>query len=78
MRPLFTLHAGEFLVGEYIERTFPSLNVWVPAKDTGVDLLITDESAQMSLFRLSYLAITSSQRHWMTSSGRCLPPAGWS
>lgn len=46
MRPLFTVHAGEFLVGEHIERNFPSLNVWVPAKDTGVDLLVTDASAR--------------------------------
>lgn len=45
MRPLFTVHAGEFLVGEHIEKTFSSLNVWVPAKDTGVDLLVTDAGA---------------------------------
>jgi len=43
MRPLFTVHAGEFLVGEFIEREFRSLNVWIPSKDTGVDLLVTDE-----------------------------------
>src|SRR3972149_7324251 len=41
MKPLFTVHAGEFLAGEYIERKL-RLNVWVPAKDTGVDLLISD------------------------------------
>lgn len=46
MRPFFTIHAGEFLVGEYIENTFKSLNVWLPAKDTGVDLLITDKTAK--------------------------------
>lgn len=46
MRPLFTVHAGEFLVGEHIEKTFSSLNVWVPAKDTGVDLLVTDAGAR--------------------------------
>ena len=42
MKPLFTVHAGEYLVGEYVERTFPRWNVWVPSKDTGVDLLVTD------------------------------------
>lgn len=42
MKPLFTIHAGEYLVGEYIERNFPRWNVWVPSKDTGVDLLVTD------------------------------------
>lgn len=42
MKPLFTIHAGEYLVGDYIERTFPGWNLWLPSKDTGVDLLITD------------------------------------
>lgn len=42
MRPLFTVHAGEYLIGEYIEHNFPRWNVWVPSKDTGVDLLVTD------------------------------------
>jgi hypothetical protein len=42
MKPLFTVHVGEYLVGAYIERTFPRWNVWVPSKDTGVDLLVTD------------------------------------
>lgn len=44
MRPIFTVHAGEFLVGEYIEKRFPKLNVWVPSKDTGVDLLVTNKN----------------------------------
>ena len=45
MRPLFTVHAGEFLVGEFIEKSFPGLNVWVPSKDTGIDLLVTNTAA---------------------------------
>src|SRR5260370_24225168 len=46
MRPLFTIHAGELLVGEHIERHFPKLNVWIPTKDTGVDLLVTDRKSR--------------------------------
>ncbi|MFH1349535.1 MAG: hypothetical protein ABII26_01235 [Pseudomonadota bacterium] len=42
MKPLFTVHAGEYLTGAYIERTYPRWNVWVPSKDTGIDLLVTD------------------------------------
>lgn len=42
MKPLFTIHAGEYIVGEYIERNFRRTNVWIPAKDSGVDLLISD------------------------------------
>ena len=42
MKPLFTIHAGELVAGDYIERKFRRVNVWVPAKDTGVDLLVSD------------------------------------
>jgi len=42
MKPLFSIHAGEYLVGAYIERTYRRWNVWVPSKDTGVDILVTD------------------------------------
>ena len=42
MRPIFTVHAGEFLVGQHIEREFKK-NIWVPTKDTGVDLLVTNQ-----------------------------------
>lgn len=43
MRPIFTIHAGEFIVGEHLERKYKRrLNVWVPTRDTGVDLLVTN------------------------------------
>lgn len=44
MRPIFTLHAGEFLVGQHVERVFKSYRVWAPTKDTGVDLLVTNKT----------------------------------
>src|SRR5665213_2497482 len=44
VKPLFTVHAGEFLVVDYVDRHFRSLNVWIPAKDTGVDLLVSDRT----------------------------------
>jgi hypothetical protein len=43
MKPIFTVHAGEFLVGDHIGREYQRVNVWVPTKDTGVDLLVSDE-----------------------------------
>jgi hypothetical protein len=49
MRPLFTIHAGEFLVGEYLEKNYPRLNVWIPSKDTGVDLLVTNAANNKSI-----------------------------
>jgi len=42
MKPLFTIHAGEYLVGSHIEQKFRRVNVWVPSRDTGVDLLVSD------------------------------------
>ena len=41
MRSLFTIHAGEYLAGLHIQQQF-KFNVWVPAKDAGIDLLVTD------------------------------------
>lgn len=49
MRPLFTIHAGEFLVGEFLEKNFPKLNVWIPSKDTGIDLLVTNSTNTNSI-----------------------------
>lgn len=43
MRPIFTLHAGEYLVGDYLEKRFKDFRVWLPSKDTGLDLLVTDK-----------------------------------
>lgn len=44
MKSLFTIHVGEYLVGSYIERDFKNVNVWVPSKDTGIDLLLTNSN----------------------------------
>ena len=42
MKPLFTVHAGEYLVGSHVEQTFRRVHVWVPSRDAGVDLLVSD------------------------------------
>jgi hypothetical protein len=39
---MFTIHAGEYLTGLHIQRRFPKFNLWLPTKDTGTDLLVTD------------------------------------
>lgn len=52
MNPLFTIHGGEYLVGEAIERLKikgPPLRVWVPSKDTGIDLLVTSHDCKKTL-----------------------------
>lgn len=77
MRPLFTVHAGEFLVGEYIERHFPSLNVWIPAKDTGVDLLVTDVNARHTLSLQVKLSRDYRPPEATEDFDRSLVAAGW-
>ncbi len=44
MKTLFTIHAGEFLVGSEIEQRIPKARIWLPSKDTGIDLLVTNSS----------------------------------
>ncbi len=42
MKPIFTIHEGEFLVGDHISRALGRrFSVWVPASDQGIDLLVT-------------------------------------
>lgn len=43
MKSIFTIHAGEYLVASYIEKTYKKARVWLPSKDTGIDLLVTNE-----------------------------------
>ena len=49
MKPLFTIHAGEYLVGAFIEKNFKRANVWVPLRDTGVDLLVSDRRNRVNI-----------------------------
>ena len=49
LKPLFTVHEGEFLVGDFIGRKFRDVDVWVPAKDRGIDLLVTDSNCKKAV-----------------------------
>jgi hypothetical protein len=49
MRPLFTIHAGEYIAGSFIEQRFPRCRVWIPSRDTGIDLLVTDNACARSV-----------------------------
>lgn len=47
MQPIFTIHAGEYLVGSHIEQKLRdnagnNFHVWMPSKDIGIDLLVTN------------------------------------
>jgi hypothetical protein len=62
VKPLFTIHAGEFVLGDYIERKYPRVNVWVPTKDTGVDLLVSGKKNKKGL-SLSSQILAALPRH---------------
>ena len=49
MKPLFTIHAGEYLVGSHVEHQFRRVKVWIPTKDTGTDLLVSDRLKRHSV-----------------------------
>ncbi len=54
MRPLFTIHAGEYLVGLHVQKEL-KLNAWIPAKDIGIDLLVTDAKNRLAVsFQVKY------------------------
>ena len=49
MKPLFTIHGGEYLFGNEVEARFPKLRIWIPSKDDGIDFLLTNKEYQMPL-----------------------------
>ena len=70
MKPISSIHAGEYLVGTHIEENYKSLNVWLPSKDTGIDLLVTDHSNRKTVS----LKIKFS-KHFLGSLGNSLSDA---
>lgn len=77
MRPLFTIHAGEYLVATRIEEDFPQLRVWIPSKDIGVDLLVTDARQN----KIASLQVKFSKDYLATNPGTAITPdiasGGW-
>ncbi len=49
MKPIYTVNAGEYLVGSFIEENFKNLNIWIPSKDTGIDILLTNSGNNKSI-----------------------------
>lgn len=45
MKPFYSIDAGEFLVGSAIEKRFPTVSLWFPAKDSGDDFLILNHES---------------------------------
>jgi hypothetical protein len=77
MRPLFTVHAGEYLVGSFIERSYPDWNVWVPSKDSGVDLLLTDSRNRRSVSIQIKYSKDFRPAHLINAEREILRAIGW-
>ncbi len=75
MRPIFTIHAGEYLVASFFEEKFKNYNVWIPSKDTGIDLLVTNStnkktvSIQVKFSKDWTTHITEALQHGLKSCG---------
>lgn len=77
MKPIFTPHAGEFLVGEMIEQEY-GLNVWLPSKDVGTDLLVTDPGNSRTCSLQVKLSRDYADRYKMPSLGiGDITASGW-
>jgi hypothetical protein len=79
MKPIYTVHAGEYLVGTYIEKTYQDLNVWFPSKDRGIDLLVTNQNNTKAVslqikFSKDYVQLHSYKEPEVSRGIRCM---GW-
>ncbi|OHD59411.1 MAG: hypothetical protein A2014_12790 [Spirochaetes bacterium GWF1_49_6] len=55
MKPIFSIHIGEYLVGNYLEKKFKKCNLWIPSKDTGIDFLMTNSDNTRNVsFQVKY------------------------
>ncbi|MGA2299995.1 MAG: hypothetical protein ABSG77_04780 [Candidatus Acidiferrum sp.] len=77
MKPLFAVHGGEYLVGSHIEKHFKRVNVWIPSRDTGIDLLVSDHRNRRTVslqvkFSKDYL-VTEGKPEFLKS----LRASGW-
>jgi hypothetical protein len=80
MKRNFSIHPGEYLTGSYIQKRFRHVNIWVPAKDTGIDLLVTDRTNRQTVslqvkYSKDYLAADMQKRP--PELKRTLRACGW-
>ena len=77
MKPLFTIHAGEYLVGCHIEQHFKRVSVWVPSRDTGVDLLLSDRRNRQTISLQVKLSRDYLPTHWSAEFQAKLRASCW-
>ena len=49
MRPVFTIHGGEYIFANEFGKRFPELDLWIPLDDDGIDFLITSKKNRKTL-----------------------------
>ena len=76
MKPIFTIHAGEYLVGSEIEKKFKEVRVWVPSKDTGIDLLVTNKQCNKTV-SVQVKFSKDFSLNWKPKQRVSLSSAGW-
>jgi len=78
MKPMFTVHVGEYLVGEQIERMYPRWQVWVPSRDTGVDLLVSNpKNRKLALLQVKFSKDFNPTHSPPLTQGRLLATGWW-
>jgi len=77
VKPIFTLHAGEFVFGEHVEKRFRNVNLWVPTKDTGIDFLLSDKANGATVSVQVKMSRDYRPPHAATNFDNFLEAAGW-
>jgi hypothetical protein len=78
MRTLFTVHAGEYLVGNHLEKKYKEdVKVWIPSKDIGTDLLVTDSENKRSVSLQVKFSRDYSANNDLAKFGQLLEVTSW-
>ena len=77
MRPIFTIHAGEFVFGEEIERRYKNCDLWIPAKDKGIDFLITGNPQKAPLSVQVKMSRDFSKNIALSNFDKSVYASGW-
>lgn len=80
MKPIFSIHAGEYLTGSHIEEKFRHVNLWVPSKDTRIDLLVSNRTNRKTVslqVKFSKDFLVTSMRRQAPEFQRRLRACGW-
>lgn len=70
MRPIFTIHAGEYIFAEEVAKKFKSLELWIPVRDTGVDFLVTNREIDTKSIQVKSIQVKMSRDYSPLAASR--------